>query len=25
MFNDNPVVYGKIKLQSWKARRDFNI
>ncbi|EPG0234218.1 peptidase C39, partial [Neisseria gonorrhoeae] len=22
MFNDNPVVYGKIKLQSWKARRD---
>ncbi len=25
MFNDNPVVYGKIKVQSWKARRDFNI
>ncbi|HFA7507132.1 TPA: C39 family peptidase, partial [Neisseria gonorrhoeae] len=25
MFNDNPVVYGKIKLQSWKERRDFNI
>ncbi len=25
MFNDNPVVYGKIKVQSWKERRDFNI
>ncbi len=25
MFNDNPVFYGKIKVQSWKARRDFNI
>ncbi len=25
MFNDNPVVYGKIKVQSWKARQDFNI
>ncbi len=25
MFNDNPVAYGKIKVQSWKERRDFNI
>ncbi|WP_079874828.1 C39 family peptidase [Neisseria meningitidis] len=25
MFNDNPVVYGKIKVQSWKEKRDFNI
>ncbi|HEZ1421696.1 TPA: hypothetical protein WHE39_001725, partial [Neisseria meningitidis] len=21
----NPVAYGKIKVQSWKERRDFNI
>ena len=25
LFNDNPVAYGKIKVQSWKERRDFNI
>lgn len=25
MFNDNPVVYGKIKVKSWKESRDFNI
>lgn len=25
LFNDNPVAYGKTSVQSWKARRDFNI
>lgn len=24
-FNDNPIAYGKVKVQSWKERRDFNI
>lgn len=23
--HDNPLAYGKIKVQSWKAKRDFNI
>ncbi|HGN6321709.1 TPA: C39 family peptidase [Neisseria gonorrhoeae] len=22
---ENPIAYGKVKIQSWKARRDFNI
>lgn len=25
LFNDNPIAYSKIKVQSWKERRDFNI
>lgn len=24
-FNDNPIAYGKVAVQSWKTRRDFNI
>lgn len=24
-FNDNPIAYGKASVQSWKARRDFDI
>lgn len=24
-FNDNPLTYGKVAVQSWKTRRDFNI
>lgn len=24
-FQDNPLAYGKVSVQSWKARRDFNI
>ena len=22
---ENTIAYGKVKIQSWKARRDFNI
>lgn len=25
IFNDNPIAYGKASVQSWKARRDFDI
>lgn len=25
LFSDNPIVHGKINVQSWKARRDFGI
>lgn len=25
VFNDNPIAYGKASVQSWKARRDFDI